>query len=532
MGLRHSPGDNLSVIYQFGTYALDTENFSLKMGAEAVPLEPQVFGVLVHLIENTERIVSKDDLIDAVWDGRIVSDTTLASRISAARKAVGDDGQSQAVIKTFPRRGFQFIAKLSDANEQQGAAENISPSGRPSIAVMPFTNLSGDPDQEYFADGVAEDIIMALSNIRQFLVMARNASFSFKSAAIDTQAIAEKLGVRYILEGSVRRAGKRLRIAAQLIDGRTGNHLWADRYDRDLEDVFAVQDEITRTVVGAIQPELTRAEQERGRLKPPESMDAWDCYQRGVWHTYRRTKADLAQARDLFNRAITLDPNMSQAYAGLVEACFFQVADATVDDKRDAITEAIAAGQMAIDLDSRDALAHYALGRAYTIANRHEDAAPYLIEAINLNPSMARAHYALGFALVNSGRPAQGVSPLETALQLSPHDPTAGQFMVQISRAHLFLGQFEEALKWAREALRQPNIIWTRWTALISVLGHLGRMEEASRAIEALQNFKPEVDFSFVERAEISVMTDEPTRELFLEGLRKAGFENADRIMP
>lgn len=514
------------MIFQFGTFTLDTENFSLKRGEENVPVEPQVFGVLACLIENAQRIVSKDDLINAVWDGRIVSDTTLSSRINAARKSVGDDGQSQSVIKTFPRRGFQFIAELSETGEQI-AAEKISISDRPSIAVMPFTNLSGDPEQEYFADGIAEDIITALSHVRQFFVVARNTTFTFKSKAVDVHAVAQDLGVRYILEGSVRRSDERVRITVQLVDGRTGIHLWAERYDRDLGDVFTVQDEITQTVVGAIQPEMTRTEQERARLKPPESMDAWDCYQKGIWHTYQRTRADLELAQDLFHRAIALDPNMSQAYAGLVEAYFFLVADANTANRDHTISEAIAAAQTAVDLDSRDAMAHYALGRAYTIAGRHDEAIPRLQDAINLNPSLARAYYALGFALVNSGHPQQGIEPLKTAIRLSPHDPTVGQFMVQISRAYLFLDHFEDALKWAKEALSRPNIIWTRWTALISSLGHLDRLDEAAQAIEALYRFKQEVDFAFVEKAEITVMSHKPSRDHFMDGLRKAGFEKS-----
>lgn len=393
-----------------------------------------------------------------------------------------------------------------------------------SIAVLPFDNMSGDPEQEYFSDGITEDIITALSHIRQFFVVARNTTFTYKGGAVDVQAIARDLGVRYVLEGSVRRSSRRVRITAQLIDGQSGKHLWADRYDRDLKDIFAVQDEITQTVVGAILPELSRAEQERARRKPPESMDAWDCYQRGLWHAYKRTKDDYEQAEGLFNRAVSLDPNMSQAYAGLVETFFFQIVDGYVENRDSAISEAISAGRTAVDLDSRDAMAHYALGRAYTIAKRHEEAVPQLKEAINLNPSLARAYYALGFALVNSGHPAEGIPPLITATQLSPHDPTVGQFMVQISRAYLFLDQYEEALTWAREALRQPNIRWTRWTALISALGHLGRLEEAAKAVEAMHRQMPEIDFGFVERAEIAVSTDTASRQFFLDGLRKAGF--------
>lgn len=524
-------------IHRFLEFELDTNLQELRHSGRAVAIEPQVFDLLQYLIENRNRVVTRDELFENIWRGRIVSDATLSSRVKAARQAVGDDGKIQSVIQTLPRRGFRFVATAQDAADQQSVA--ITPqaekqfqaepeqASKPSLAVLPFDNKSGDPEQEYFADGIAEDIITALSHIRQFFVVARNTTFTFKGKAVDVQAVAQDLGVRYVLEGSVRRSSNRVRITVQLVDGRTGNHLWAERYDRDLEDVFAVQDEITQTVVGAIQPELSRTEQERARLKQPENMDAWDCYQRGIWHTYQRTKDDYELAQDLFHRAIAFDPNMSQAYAGLVETYFFQVADSNTANRDHTISEAIAAAQTAVDLDSRDAMAHYALGRAYTIAGRHDEAIPRLQDAIDLNPSLARAYYALGFALVNSGYPEQGIEPLKTAVRLSPHDPTVGQFMVQISRAYLFLDHYGEALKWAKEALGRPNIRWTRWTTLISTLGHLNRLDEAAKAIEALHRLKPEVNFDFVEKGEIAVNSHTPYRHQFMDGLRKAGFETS-----
>lgn len=525
-------------VHRFQRFELDTDLQELRHSDGTVAIEPQVFDLLRYLIENRDHVVTRDELFENIWGGRIVSDATLSSRIKAARRAVGDTGKDQSVIQTLPRRGFRFIATVQDTANQQLVAttphvenllqEELEQASKPSLAVLPFDNTSGDPEQEYFADGIAEDIITALSHIRQFFVVARNTTFTLKGKAVDVQAVAQDLGVQYVLEGSVRRSSNRVRITVQLVDGRTGNHLWAERYDRDLEDVFAVQDEITQTVVGAIQPELSRTEQERARLKPPESMDAWDCYQRGIWHTYQRTKDDYELAQDLFHRAIAFDPNMSQAYAGLVETYFFQLAESYTANRDHTISEAIAAAQTAVDLDSRDAMAHYALGRAYTIAGRHDEAIPRLQDAIDLNPSLARAYYALGFALVNSGYPEQGIEPLKTAVRLSPHDPTVGQFMVQISRAYLFLDHYEDALQWAKEALSRPNIRWTRWTALISTLGHLERLDEAAKAIEALHRLKPEVDFEFVEKAEIAVMSHTPSRDHFMDGLRRAGFVKSE----
>ena len=263
------------MIYKFNQFTLDTDSLELKQGAELVEVEPQVFSLLACLIKNRDRVVTKDELIDVVWDGRIVSDGALNSRINSARRALGDDGKTQAVIKTFPRRGFRFIVEIigegETAPEHSGSASGVS--GKPSIAVLPFENLSNDPEQEYFSDGISEDIITALSRIHQFSVVARNTTFAYKGQAMDVQAIANDLVVRYLLEGSVRKAGDRVRISAQLIDGMTGNQLWAEKYDRDLNDIFAVQDEITQMVVAAIEPTLAKVERDRANVKNTESLD-------------------------------------------------------------------------------------------------------------------------------------------------------------------------------------------------------------------------------------------------------------------
>jgi TolB-like protein/Flp pilus assembly protein TadD len=425
---------------------------------------------------------------------------------------------------TRPEQVSLYLEGLRKAGfpEQPHAQDKTLPlPDKPSIAVLPFENMSGDPDQEYFADGISEDIITALSHIHQFFVVARNTTFTFKGEAVDVQAVARDLGVRYVLEGSVRKAGNRLRITAQLIDGETGNHIWAERYDREIEDIFTVQDEITQTVVGAILPELSQAEQERARRKPPENLDAWECYQRGIWHTYRRTRDDLEEAQALFKRATGFDPHMSAAYAGLVDTYFFQIVDGHAKDKDHAIQEAISAGRKAVDLDGRDALAHYALGRAYTIAGIDQEAIAQLKEAVGLNPNLARAEYALGFALVQSGQPEDGLPHLHTSIRLSPHEPTTGQFMVQISMAHLFLHQYEEALEWARESLRQPHIRRSRWMMLIASLGYLDRTEEAAEAIKEMHRSMPEVNLEFFEK--FITVTHAPSREHLLDGLRKAG---------
>jgi adenylate cyclase len=455
--------------------------------------------------------------------GEVYLSGSVVDQVSGKINAQFDDLGEQSVKNLLRLVRVYRVSEESLSATNGSVSENVIPlPDKPSIAVLPFENMSGAPDQDYFADGISEDIITALSRIHQFFVVARNTTFTYKGKAIDVQAVAKDLGVRYVLEGSVRRAGNRVRITGQLIDGRTGIHLWAERYDRELEDIFAVQDEITQTVVGALLPELSRAEQERARLKPPENMDAWECYQRGIWHTYRRTRDDLAEAQKLFIRATELDENMSAAYSGLVDTYFFQVVDGLAVDKESTIEKAISAGRRAVDLDSRDALAHSALGRSYTMAKMSAEAIAQLRDAVSLNPNLARAQYALGFALVLGGLPEEGLPHLQAAIRLSPHDPSAGQFMVPISMAYLFLHQHEQALEWARESLRQPNIRWSRWVVLIASLGHLGRLDEASEAIRSMKRSMSHVDLDLIEKG-FDFISHTPSLSHLMDGVRKAG---------
>ena len=270
----------------------------LSRGRRDVPVEPQVFDLLVYLLENRDRVVSKDDLLDKIWSGRSVSESTLTSRINAARKAIGDSGSRQKLIRTVPRKGFRFVGPVDTQSVSAGAGETAAGTSdhvgsslrclpqpdRPAIAVLPFTNMSDDREQEYFSDGISEDIITALSKLRWFFVIARNSSFTYKGKAVHMKQIAEELGVGYVLEGSVRKSGERVRITAQLNDVSTGSHIWAERYDRDLADVFVVQDEITESIVAAIEPQLYAAESFRAQRKPPGSLDAWDLVMRALSH--------------------------------------------------------------------------------------------------------------------------------------------------------------------------------------------------------------------------------------------------------
>ncbi len=318
----------------FTNHVLDKDRRELRRGADVIAMEPQVFDLLVYLLESRDHVVSKDELIDSIWGGRIVSESTLTSRINSARKAVGDTGRDQKLIRTIARKGIRFIGEVrceqTGAAALAGDADQVSPLAlplldRPAIAVLAFTNMSEEAGQEHFSDGISEDIITALSKLRWFYVIARNSSFVYKGNAVPIKQVGEELGVGYVLEGSVRKEGNRVRITTQLIDASTGAHIWSEHYDRSLVDVFAVQDEITQAIVAAIEPQLYAAESFRAERKAPGSMDAWDLVMRALSHHWRVTRQDNMVAQALLEKAISIDPDYGQALGLLAASYMFGV---------------------------------------------------------------------------------------------------------------------------------------------------------------------------------------------------------------
>ena len=381
--------------------------------------------------------------------------------------------------------------------EGDAAALKASPLAlpdKPSIAVLPFDNLSGDPEQEYFSDGITEDIITALSRIRQFFVIARNTTFTYKGQALDVQAIAKDLGVRYVLEGSVRKSGGRVRISAQLIDGATGNHLWAERYDRELEDVFAVQDEITLNVVGAIGPELSRAEQERARRKPPENLDAWDFYQRGLWHLWRYEKDETAEAKRLLQRAIETDPNLAPAFAALAWAHVHEFALGFTDDPTAAIEGIMKYAEQALKLDEREAFGYTMRGAGYLFRRDHAAAQNDLNTALKFDPSNAFARMILGMSYNWCNQPDDAIPHFDEAERLSPKDPNLWLALMGRTVSHLIEGRFEEANEAGRRAVTIPNATlvahFIPTDVIHDTLAHFRRVMEASRSGMVRRSFQ------------------------------------------
>lgn len=391
---------------------------------------------------------------------------------------------------------------------------------RPSIAVLPFENISGDPEQEYFVDGVTEEIITALSRIRWFFVIARHSTFAYKDRSIDIREVAKELGVQYVVEGSVRKAGNWIRVTSQLIDGSVGKQVWAKRFDREYQDIFSLQDELADMIVGALEPELGKAEREQARAKYPENLHAWDLYQRGLWHLYHYTNEDIREAKRSFRKALELDPGLAVAYSGLAEANYFRLVYGHSNSPERDREEALVAATKAVMLDNEDAAAHCTLGRVHYMRRDHHLAIPELETALELNSSLAWGHYGLGAAKVFSSKAREAIPHLETAINLSPRDPNMGSFLVRMADAYLFMRNYEEAIQWAMKALQQPNFQWSRYAVLISALGHLGKQDEADQFLKQLLKNRNDFSIDFVR--ETHLFSDSNDMNHFLEGLRKA----------
>jgi TolB-like protein len=524
------------VRFAFDNYMLDAGRRELTHGSAQIAVGPQVFDLLFYLLQNRQRVLSKDDLLEAVWGGRIVSESTLTSHVNAVRKAIGDSGQAQHLIRTVARKGFRFVGDVREmppsdnstalqakpARSNEASVDSLTVPGKPSIAVLPFLNLSADPEQEYFADGVAEDIIAALSRIRWLFVIARNSSFTYKGQAVDVKQVSRDLGVRYVLEGSVRKAANRVRITGQLIDATTRAHLWAERFEGTIDDIFELQDQIAASVVGAVAPQLERAEIERSKRKPTESLDAYDYYLRGMANFHQGTREALDESLPLLYRAIELDPGFASAY-GMAAWCYFwrKINGWMTDPAREA-TEAGRLAREAVALGKDDAVAltkgGHALGH---FGGDLESCMALLDRALVLNPNLSSAWYLSGFQRITRGEPDLAIERFARAMRLSPLDPEMVRMQAGTAMAHLLSGRFDAASSWAETALRDlPSFLLAVGLAAASH-ALAGRTDEARRAMSQLRRLGPALRISNVKDW---VLLQRPEDlSTFADGLRKAG---------
>jgi TolB-like protein/Flp pilus assembly protein TadD len=510
------------LIYAFGDYSLDVGRRELRRGANLVAIEPQVFDLLEYVIRNRDRVVSKDDLIEYVWNGRIVSDSTLTSRITAARQAVGDSGGEQRLIRTIARKGIRFVGEVGE-EESRGLDATIAPMppplpDKPSIAVLPFTNMSGDPEQEYFSDGITEDIITALSRLRWFFLIARNSTFAYKGQAVDVKQIGRDLGVRYVLEGSVRKSGQRLRITAQLIDAISGNPIWAERYDREVVDIFAVQDEITASVAAAIEPKLVAAEGRRSEARAIHDLNAWDMVARALGHFWKLTPAESEKAMAILRQVVARHPDYAPAHSMLAFALLVSAYIGWIPGEREReFAEQLA--NRAVELDEDDPWAYMALGILAWVGRRTDEALQRFHTALDLNPNFAAAHDYIGLALVFDGRSEEALRHFEQAMRMSPRDPS-GRFFAGIAVAHYMAGRYPQAVEWAKRAIQlRPGILSAR-RILCASLAQAGQIEEAKSAMDTLRQLQPDLSIAWINQ--FVPYTPGPMSH-FLEGMRKAG---------
>jgi adenylate cyclase len=440
----------------------------------------------------------------------------------------GFEDMGEQTVKNIARPiGVHRISLAETAPLVNPAAVASKPepasSNRPSIAVLPFANMSGDPEQEYFADGISEDIITSLSKLRWFFVIARNSSFAYKGKAVDVKRAARELGVRYVLEGSVRKGGNRVRITAQLIDAATGNHIWADRYDGDLTDIFALQDEITKKVVAAIEPKLLEAEGIRSQNRSPEDLDAWDMVIQANSLFWRLTKTEGDAAIAILRRAVERYPDYGPAHSMMAFMLLVSGRLAwALADLEAQIREAEVLATRAVSLDNSDPWAHLALGFVAYTKRSTDEAVEEFQRALELNPNFAAAHGYMGLALALAGRCEEAIAHSELAIRMSPHDPQNAVFNVALAAAYYLEGRFTEAVSFGRKAIQQRPEFGGGHRIYVSSLAQAGQIDAARAALQRLKELQPSMSIAWMQRY---VPYTENVMPKFLDGMRKAGLE-------
>jgi adenylate cyclase len=437
--------------------------------------------------------------------------------------AFEDAGEQRVKNIARPLRVYHVRPGQLADEEMSAAQPPLALPDKPSLAVLPFTNMSGDPEQEFVSDGIAEDVISALSHYPSLFVIARNSTFTYKGRAVDVKQVGRELGVRYVLEGGVRKAGNRIRVTAQLIEAETGNHVWANRYDRDLADIFAVQDEITHALTTALTPAIADAELRRAIRKPPESLDAWAAYQRGLWHLSKANSEDDTIAQNFFRQAIDLDPTFAPGYSALALA---QLQAAAIYQKlslAEAQSSAEALARRAVSLDGADAEARSCLGWALQARGELDGALVEIERALAMSPNLAVAHWQRGATLIFSGQPMKGLDALETCIRLDPRDQFMSVRLLHIACGLYFAREYERVIEAAKRLIRSypdfPMIY--RWPA--AALGQLGRAAEAREWLEKAISYAPAA-FKMYVHNRVPWFRPEDHAHL-VEGLRKAGWE-------
>jgi len=545
----------MTVRYRVAQFEIDPTRHEVRRAGESVHIEPQVFDLIVHLMRNRDRIVSKDELIETIWNGRIISEAALSSRVNGARRVLGDNGNDQVFIRTLHKRGFRFVADVQEVtiSPDQGvplapvavapdnAPAEILPSvelnslndvvsesiraeaiTRSSIAVMPFGNMSGDPENDYFSYGLTEDIIRLLARNRWLSVISRHSTMAFQDRQIDPREVGRLLEVKYLVFGSVRKIRDAVRITAELVRTVDGEQLWSETYDLQLESIFEIQEEMATQIAATIEPELSKVEQKLAARKAPNSLDAWDCYQRGLWNMWRFTTPGFDEAEAYFERAIAADPKFARGHGAL---SYVNVQRAFVDEAKDRparLETALRQAHAAVALDDLDCFCQCVLGRALCLTHRNDEALAALDLSLELNPSFAQAYFAQGFNLLWYGRETEAEALIDRATTLSPRDSHLWTFHLVRSWTHFSLEEYEIAAEFARRATRQSNANYQAFASLAAPLGLLGEAAQAKEAAAGLLQSKP--DYSIrTAREGLFFCNDSNFVDRYVKGLRAAG---------
>jgi TolB-like protein/DNA-binding winged helix-turn-helix (wHTH) protein len=545
----------MTVRYRFAQFEIDLTRQEVRRAGEPVHVEPQVFDLIVHLMRNRDRIVSKDELIEKIWNGRVISEAALSSRVNGARRVLGDTGSDQVFIKTLHKRGFRFVAEVQEVGVAQDhdlelgtlvaapgivatdtlpiaelerlndvASEAIRAEAvtRSSIAVMPFGNMSGDPENDYFSYGLTEDIIRLLARNRWLAVTSRHSTMAFGGRQIDPREVGRQLAVKYLVFGSVRSSHGTVRIAAELVRTIDGEQLWSETYDLRLESIFEIQEEMATQISATIEPELSKVEQKLAARKAPSSLDAWDCYQRGLWNLWRFTTPGFDEGEAYFKRAIAADPKFARGHGAL---SYVNIQRAFVDDPKDRparLETALRQARLCVALDDLDCFCQCVLGRALCLTHQNDEALAALDLSLELNPSFAQAHFAQGFNLLWYGRETEAEALLDRATTLSPRDSHLWSFHLVRSWTHFSLEEYEIAAEFARRAARQSNANYQASASLAASLGLLGDSTRAKDAAAGLLQSKPNYSTKAA-REGLFFCNDSNFVDRYVKGLRAAG---------
>lgn len=517
------------MLYRFGKFSLDTSRFELVLDTRVAPVEPQAMKLIAYLVENRDRVVSRDELQRHLWGARIVSDNALSVCMRTARTALGDDGRRQSLIRTVPRIGYRFVADvevrsspifdIEDRESTRGEREELERRdaaflARPSVVVLPLATIGDSQGSTILSQGLTHDVTTRIARTRSVFVIARGTAFQFEGQYPDVRMVGKKLGVRYVVHGAVQKSGNKIRITATLSDSVSREEIWSENYDRNIGDFAAVQAELAELIVASLQSEVEKAERLRSLLIPSTNLDAWSAFHRGCWHMYRFRSEDISHAERFFRQSVDLEPTVPRPYAGLSFICFERVFLNIDEDPASGIQRAFDYAQQALAIDPHDPMAHWALSRAYMLQGNLEASRQSLETAIELNPSYAIAQYSLGWVGLQLGDNELCKSRIEMARKLSPYDPLKMAMLGVYGLNLALMGRTDEAVSFATQSIAQPNAhhqVYAFAAATHSLAGRLRRGADYLRRVRAVAPEYTSRDFfavyKFNQQADIARIT-------------------------